>query len=329
MDIVRAIDVGYGNVKFTTSSANQGLHCRLFPSWAPVTSDLTLASDLTRTRDTVVVTVDDQRFEVGPDARLGLKAHNVRNLNNEYSGTQEYLALLRGALSYMQVGEIDLLVVGLPVSLMNARGQELTRRIKGVHPVAGGRDCRVCHVLTLAQPLGGFYDLILGNGDIRLLSDQTNLIVDPGHYTVDWVTVHGPKVMPERTGSFPGGVHAVLQMLARSIGQKLGTSFTDIDLLDQSLARGHLRLGGQTIDLAQHWPSAQPRIQEAVNAIANSVGEALDVENIILVGGGANLFQSALQERFPTARVVVTPEPVFANVRGFQLAGERQKVMAA
>lgn len=85
----------------------------------------------------------------------------------------------------------------------------------------------------------------------------------------------------------------------------------------------------QTIDLAQHWPGAQPRIREAVNAIANSVGEAMDVENIILVGGGANLFQSALQERFPTARVVVTPEPVFANVRGFQLAGERQKVMAA
>lgn len=328
MAIIRSVDVGYGNVKYVASRTDEGIRCKMFPSWAPLASDLALDSGMRRTRDTTIVEVDEVRYEIGPDSRLGLKAHNVRILNNDYATSQEYLALLRGALSYMHVSEIHLLVVGLPVSLMNGRAQSLIRRLKGVHRLADGRSVHVHHVWALAQPLGGFYDHALGQGAADMLSDQVNLIIDPGYYTVDWLTTFGAKVMPERTGSFPGGVHAILQAMARGIGEQLGVSFTDIDAIDRALINGKLRLGGQTLDLSPHWQRAQPRVHEVMNAIANSVGDALDVENVILVGGGARLFEPVLRKRFHAARVIVAPEPIFANVRGFQAAGERHNALA-
>lgn len=324
MKIVRAIDVGYGNTKYVASRSEQQIRCEMFPSLAPLASHLKLTSGMpvSDVRDTVTVEVEGVRYEVGPGAALNLKAHNVRILHGDYTNTQEYLALARAALSYMQLPHVDLLVVGLPVGLRNTRAQTVAQRLKGVHVLADGREVDVRHGWTLAQPLGGFLDYAMGRGLYETLSDQVNLIIDPGFYTIDWLTGLGIKVMPERTGSFPGGTHAILRTISKSISETLGVEYTDTEAIDRSLVKGRLRVGGREIDLAPHWRQAQARINEAVNAIANSVGDGLDINNIILVGGGANFYESAVRRRFPTPRLIVAPDPIFSNVRGFQIAGE-------
>ena len=329
MQTVRAVDVGYGNTKYVMARAEREIRCAMFPSLAPVAPQLELATGMGMTRDTVTVEVDGVRYEVGPGARLGLKAHHTRILHGDYVQTPEYLALLRGALAYMQVAQLDLLVVGLPVGLMNSKAQALAQQLKGTHPVGDGREVVVRHVWTLAQPLGGFLDYAMGQGLYETLADQVNLIIDPGYYTVDWLTGLGLKVMPERTGSFAGGTHAILQTIARSVSEALGVAYTDIDAIDRALAQGRLRIGGREIDLAPHWRLAQARMHEAVNAIANSVGDGLDVNNIILVGGGAKFYEAAIRRRFAAPRLTVAPDPVFANVRGFQIAGEHHAAVAA
>jgi plasmid segregation protein ParM len=55
------------------------------------------------------------------------------------------------------------------------------------------------------------------------------------------------------------------------------------------------------------------------------------LQNIILVGGGAFLFRKAVKAAFPMHRIHEVKEPMFANVRGFQLAGQNyaRSVMAA
>lgn len=329
MQTVRAIDIGYGNTKYVASRSEREIRCAIFPSLAPVAPHLELSTGMAMTRDTVAVEVEGVQYEVGPGARLGLKAHHTRILHSDYVQTHEYLALLRGALAFMQVSYVDLLVVGLPVGLMNSKAQGLAKQLKGVHPVGTEREVFVQHVWTLAQPLGGFLDYAMGQGLYETLADQVNLIIDPGYYTVDWLTGLGIKVMPERTGSFAGGTHAILQTLARSVGEVLGVAYTDIDAIDRALAQGRLRIGGREIDLAPHWRPAQARMHEAVNAIANSVGDGLDVNNIILVGGGAKVYETAIRRRFPSPRLIVAPDPIFANVRGFQIAGEHHASVAA
>ncbi|MEK7413102.1 MAG: PRTRC system protein D [Planctomycetota bacterium] len=327
MKVIRAIDVGFGNVKYIKEHTPEGVRCDMFPSLAPLASNLAIATGLPAARDTVEVEVEGVRYEVGPGARLGLKAHNVRILHGDFSDTPEYLALLRGALSLMGVSEIHLLVVGLPVGHMNNRAQSLARLLKGFHPVGNGRSVYVHHAWVLAQPLGGFLDFAMGQGLYQTLSDQVNLVIDPGFYTVDWLTSLGIKVMPERTGSFSGGSHAILEAIARSVSQTLGVDYTDIDAIDRALNKGQLLVGGREIDLSPHWRQAQARVNEAVNAIANSVGDAHDVNNIVLVGGGARHYEAAIRRRFATQRLIVAPDPIFANVRGFQIAGEHHASM--
>ena len=45
-------------------------------------------------------------------------------------------------------------------------------------------------------------------------------------------------------------------------------------------------------------------------------------DNIVLVGGGAHLFKRAVRRAFPRHTIFEVKEPIYANVRGFQLAGQ-------
>jgi plasmid segregation protein ParM len=321
--MIRAIDAGYGNIKYVVARSAQDITCRMFPSLAPVASHLKLTTGMSMARDTVIIEVDGTPYEVGPEAGLVLGRHHARVLHGEYVDTPQYLALMRGALSYMRVGEVDLLVVGLPVSLMNSKAHVLAKRLQGQHLV-NGREVTVQHVWTIAQPLGGFVDYAMGQGIYQRLADQINLVVDVGYYTVDWLTGLGLQCMPERTGSFPGGVHSILNAVARSVSEELGEAYTDCDAIDRSLksGMGALSIGTHALDLTRHWRLAQVSVDEAVTAIANSVGNVQDVRNIILVGGGAKHYQAAIRKRFPRPILTMAPNPIFSNVRGFQRLGE-------
>ena len=48
-----------------------------------------------------------------------------------------------------------------------------------------------------------------------------------------------------------------------------------------------------------------------------------ELEHIILVGGGAYLYTKAVRRRFPKHKITEVADPMYANVRGFQLLGEQ------
>jgi Actin like proteins N terminal domain len=68
--IVRAIDVGYRYTKWVAGVEDGHVHCKCFPSVAPLETGRDLAEALGRKRKTVVIEVDGLRYEVGPDALL-------------------------------------------------------------------------------------------------------------------------------------------------------------------------------------------------------------------------------------------------------------------
>lgn len=320
---VRSIDVGYGNTKYVCAHSEGGeIACRLFPSLVSRGGGHDLSDGVIAKRDTVIVAVDGNHYEVGPDVELALRTHSARVLHRDFIDTPEYLALLRGALAYMRVSHIHLLVVGLPVSWLVTRQSELKARLSGNHPVADGHGVKVEKVLVLAQPLGGFVYHALSAGLYGRLRDTRNLVIDPGFFTVDWVLAEGIRPIPQRCGSFPGGISAILAKLADSLGKEQGLELDDPLALDRALRTGRFSLYGREIPVARHLAGARLVADEAANAVANSVGDGRDIDAIVLVGGGAEFFRPALGRRFPRHLVHVVPDPVFANVRGFQLAGE-------
>jgi hypothetical protein len=72
---------------------------------------------------------------------------------------------------------------------------------------------------------------------------------------------------------------------------------------------------------ARGWCRAESVTKQAVSSIKEWIEAPHSLQNIILVDGGAFLFRKAVKAALSCHRTHETREPVFANVRGFQLAG--------
>lgn len=326
--IVRAVDVGYGNTKYTLKRISSGqVECGLFPSIAPQAS---LGPDLSggvfQHRNTHIVQVEGVRYEVGSDARLAQDASYARMLDTGYSLSDTYLALVRGALAYIGLPRLDLLVLGLPVNTFETHHEELVRRMKGSHVVPGVADGRVevAEVTVLPQPIGGFFDHAIRNNLYGRMKGQTNLVIDPGFYTLDWVVARGVKMMNARSGAHSGGMSAVLAAMSEAIGRKLGTQITDPAPIDDALRTGtNPRFFGREFELSKFIGLGKTKARQFAAVLANKVGNGVDIDNIILVGGGAEFFRDVMQDKFPNHEITVAQDAIFANARGFQFAGEQ------
>lgn len=321
---IRAVDVGYGNTKYSLSHSRGGeIPCGVFASIVAPAMEGDLSDGAIARRNTAVVHVNGCDYEVGPDAELVTTAHATRVLHSEFIGTSEYLALLRGALHYMEVQTVDLLVAGLPVSFVTDKAVELRKLAEGTHVLSPKRSVRVDKALVLAQPLGGLAYHAMTRGLYGRFLHTRNLIIDPGYYTVDWITTKGIQPLPKRCGSFSGGVDAVTRAVARAVANEERIPLDELPLHDAALRDGYLTLFGRRTPLQpRHLEAARSVTEQAAHAIANSVGVGRDIEAILLVGGGADLYRDTVARRFPRHTVEIVPEPVFANVRGFQLIGE-------
>lgn len=330
--VVRAIDVGYGNTKYVMfRTPGEDAQCSVFPSIAPQAprgADLT--GGVFHRRSTVVVNVNGIDYEVGKDARLAQDTSYGRILDQDYCMSDTYMALVRGALFYMGVKEIDVLVLGLPVNTHEQYHGALAEKMRGEHVVPGldgaePRTVKIHHVRVVPQPIGGFFDYAIRNNLYGRMRNQMNLLIDPGYYTLDWVVSQGVKMVTARSGAHNGGMSAVLRTMAEEIGRDVGVQMTDVTPLDEALRTGaNPRLFGREYDVTKYGKLAKEKARQFVAVLANKVGNAgIDIDNIILAGGGAQFFADVVQEKFPKHDLIITDEPVFANVRGFQLVGEQ------
>ena len=333
MSIVRAVDVGFGNTKFVVLSQNKSIDCSSFPSIAPQIGRASdLSAGLLGTRNTVKIEVDGVFYEVGPDSRFAQDANYRRTLDPDFCKTPGYMALLRGALYYMAQPVIDLLVLGLPVQIYTSHKDDLKARVEGEHaiPTSSGEMSKVIvrEVRVIPQPIGGFLDYTLRpRGAYQQMRNQMNLIIDPGFFTLDWVVSEGVKMMDSRSGSIEGGMSSVISTIAEQIGKEIRIQIDDHHPIDEALRNGKKpRFFGKEHDITPYIKVAHEKTRQFVAALANRVGkQGMDIDNIVIVGGGANFFKPVIQEKFGNHNIEVSESSVFANVRGFQMVGERYK----
>lgn len=322
MSTIAAIDIGYRNTKCMFSAGpNHPTRSLIFPSLAlPAVGNQPIR--LLDRRNTRLVEVDGAPYEIGPDVDLLSGTHTALVLHENYIHTPEHRALFLGALSYMGFSEIDVLAVGLPVEFMSQQSNELKKRLTGVHTVPGLGQVRVKHVVVLPQPLGGLIDHLTRLGNNPGAASRTTLLIDPGFFTVDWTASRGLKYLPGLTGSFPAGISQVLQSMARGISDDLGVRYDNLQALDRALVSGELRVAGQPVDTQHYLENGRERLVPAIHALCNQVGSGLDIDHIVIGGGGATIITPLIQQTFPKHHVEQMPTPVMANVRGFFLMAQ-------
>lgn len=321
--VIRAIDVGFGHTKYVTASTDGRVDCAHFPSLAFFGHTDESTDSMGGKRRTVQVPVDGLFYEVGPDVELAADRFRSRQLHDGYTQTPEYRAFTIGALRYMKVDTVDLLVVGLPVAQFLAKRAALQKAMTGTFDVGRKRRIVVKKALVVPQPQGALFWYATQNGRMEAMQRKT-LVMDVGSRTFDWLVTRGMRVVPKMSDSVNRGVSDILRHIADAIGVEIKEDYRDLDAVDAALRSGRiLRLYQQDHDLKKFDPAIRKIADQALTSVLAKLDGPQDLENIVLVGGGAYLYTKAVKRRFPKHKILEVDEPMYANVRGFQLLGEQ------
>lgn len=321
--VIRAIDVGFGHTKYVTASKDGQVDCAHFPSLAFVGHADESADSMGGKRSTVQIPVDGLFYEVGPDVEWAADRFRSRQLHDGYSQTPEYRAFTAAALHYMKVESVDLLVVGLPVAQFQAKRAALQKAMTGTFDMGRKRRIVVKKAIVVPQPQGALFWYAVENGRMEAMQRKT-LVMDVGSRTFDWLVTRGMRVVPKMSDSVNRGVSDILGYIAHAIGVEIKEDYRNLDAVDVALRSGRiLRLFQQDHDLKKFEPFIRKVADQALASVLAKLDGPEDLENIVLVGGGAYLYTKAVRRHFAKHKVIEVDEPMYANVRGFQLLGEQ------
>lgn len=321
--LIRSVDVGYGNTKYIRFSDEKGkMTWAMFPSVAPRAADKNLSAGVLGRRNTVLVSVNGNNYEVGEDAAISRVSHG-RVLDGDYCLSDHYAAILYGALSMMSMGALNTLVLGLPVSTFPTHKDRLAAKFKGEHKISSDKTIAIKEVMVVPQPIGGFYDYAVRTNKIATMKSEVNLIIDPGYFTLDWVVTHGTKPIEARSAAATnGGMSAILTAMGEEIQKDIGKDIGDVSRIDLALRnKTPYKVHGKEVVLEKYLSVGHRIADEAINKMVYSVGSMADIDNVVLVGGGAHFFKEVIQRRV-SQPIGIGDDAVYSNVRGFQFIGE-------
>ncbi|CAG4914102.1 PRTRC system protein D [Paraburkholderia gardini] len=322
---VFAVDVGYGNTKYAYRAASGTVATGMFPSLAPLAASRSLSGhgdSVLAARKVALIVIDEIEYEVGPDVSLTAAYGNTgRALSNDFVLSENYAALLAGAMHFAGVTHIERLVLGLPVHNMQKYSEELKSRFTGTLDFGVAR-VTVDKVVVIPQPLGSLVSAS-GNRQKEFGRDSAHLVVDVGYFTTDWVYANGFTMDDKRSGGIPGGASQVYQRIAALLARDQDEQIDDLERIDKALReRSPFFFYGSDIDLDPYLEKSQPLIAGVVKEMQNNVGQLTNVRSIIISGGGAALYASAIRKAFPRVTLEVIDAPCLANAKGFLVVGE-------
>ena len=331
--IVRSADVGYGHVKWTEGRDSEGkIIADCFASLAPLAVDGEFQSEILLQRDTHIVPVNGQHYEVGRHVRKAIgKNQELEQLDENFALSDGYTARLYGTFNYMQRNlpskTIDYLMLGLPLTTLNQNQDKLSAKFVGEHVInRKGDTILVRNCAVYPQPLGGYaaYYLTCQNQDTP---PPLALLIDVGYNTVDWITCEGLMPNSSQSDAVERGMSGFLREVAKSVIKAHeipnGTESLVVRLIDQALMSGSpLKLSGQVIDLEPHLQAGDSVLEQAARAVQNNIGHGIDIEVVIMSGGGAARYAPWMQKIFPKHEIRILDEPELANVRGFHQFGD-------
>lgn len=329
--VLASLDLGYGNTKAVWMPTAGDGHYRniVMPVGAARTSQALkqLGSSGLSLSGGEIVTIDGEDWVAGVDP-LELQRF-ARPTHENYTLTNEYLALFYAVLAKIGAPRIHRLVTGLPVSQMYGQqgsptlAEKLIKRLKGVHSVSPSLVVTVDEVLVVPQPAGAFRAQI--DCDRSFASDPhaLSMVVDIGYFSSDWAMLRGVKIMDEHSGSSTEATSRVLEK-ARA---QISLDYPDVEISEARIESAY-RDGRETIRAGRYDIEIRPFINRAARRVCEDVVNAIQkkrrgsdesINTILVAGGGGALIAPFLKSSFPSAEVVLSDQSVLANATGFCL----------
>ncbi len=339
----RALDLGFGYTKFTKSHLDDTdkVDVGMFPSYCSPSSKRQdqISGGPLQALDVITVEAGGMHWSVGKDSKLAGTGRASQLLEDSFFVSSQYLALARGAISFMSLPDgcdtIDVLTVGLPLSVFEH--QELRNRIittlKARHPIGrpGNLDDSILvrRVNVIPQVLGSLVALALPLERYDEIESERNLTIDVGYGTLLWLTTDGLKALRERSGGTMGGVSSLLDAMLRTQDRSLVGNLAMMERLDKALINkaDTFKVAGREVQVADLRPGLEAAVSENLTLLLRSISSVNDIDNVFLTGGGAHLYREAIKGAFPDHELIEdNGSTQFTNVRGFQILSEQQLV---
>lgn len=225
--------------------------------------------------------------------------------------------------------DVDLLVVGLPMSSFfdlqsGGKSVNIDRKVANLlaAPVPIGETKRpprsIKRVQVRPQGLLSFFDFCVNwDGSRRSEPPARVAVIDIGGRTTDLAFVVGGKEIDRKySKSLNIGVINVLLALNSALRDRFSISIDfPRETLKEILRTRYARIRGQNIDVSDIVESAVKSVGGALwrQVLAEMEGLAM-ADLILLVGGGASVFNNVRPEVLAGAHIPDQPE--YANVRG-------------
>ncbi|HHO8322279.1 TPA: plasmid segregation protein ParM domain-containing protein [Pseudomonas aeruginosa] len=190
---------------------------------------------------------------------------------------------------------------------------------QAVEPLGGLQPIQIIQQRVTAQGLVAYIDYVVddnGNFKSDVEMDAPVAVIDIGGRTTDCVTVYGGGKL-DHVGSGTGvvGISNVYDIIENELKRKFGASKIRLSTLEHVARHRKIRLRGEQHDVGDIVDAAVAEIsQQIIRESKRRIGDAAEMQAVILVGGGAALMSSCLKEAFP--HLLVPSRPEFSNARG-------------
>lgn len=318
------MDIGYSNLKVAFGEAGEQPTLVSRPAGAAPAEHIGQRIMSTGADDPLRVLVDGKEYVAGcSHDRL---ENWARELHKDYTSTDSYRALFNAGLLLSGMTEIDRVVTGLPTSQYFDDGlrKHLVKTMKGEHQVTPKKKIIVKDVKIVPQPLGGFVDYLNHLEDPSQVEDASVLVIDPGFFSVDWVLLVNGEFKRGSSGTSLDATSVILDEASALIGKDYGSG-PGRSKMENAVRSGRntVSVHGTRVDIAPYLAAASATVGHIVSSQlqASLRKEESAVDAIVMVGGGAPLFQAAIKEAFDKTPLTIAESSVFANARGFWHGG--------
>lgn len=173
--------------------------------------------------------------------------------------------------------------------------------------------------IVFAQGLAACIDFVTDdNGNYRKDFDRSVpiAVVDIGGGTTDVVTLlGGEKVDHSMSGTGQIGIGDVYDHIAAALKSEFKVGKIRLVTIENAVRTGKIRFRGQEHDISKFIQAAVDEVApQIIREVKRHIGDAAEMGQVLLVGGGALLMEKALRDVYP--HTVVPANPEFANARG-------------
>lgn len=243
---------------------------------------------------------------------------------DEYPFSGMNRSIVNHALRLAGLGGADVrIATGLPIGTFYKGGQAdegtIARKDASIRQkvitLDGKPTANIVDHQVFPEGLGAFIDYVMDDdGNVRDLDESVGVIDIGGRTTDVAVVMPGRRIDHARCGSADVGALNVVEEVALALQKEFKVD-VPAGQVEQAIRTGKLKLWGKPVDIAAHVAVAAEKVVDGIlREINRRLGNAVDLERVILVGGGAHVFKSVAEKY---KHIVVPQAPEFANARGF------------